>query len=41
MNKSNVLVSMEDYMGKQNMLHFDGIPVRISDAILKTENVIS
>lgn len=42
MNKSNVWLSMEDYMGTgKKQLMFDGIPIKRCDAIVNTESAVS
>jgi hypothetical protein len=40
-SKSNVLLSMGDYMDQKDVLKFKGAPIRTCDLILDTENVIS
>ncbi len=39
-NKSNLLLGMGDYAGKQTLM-FRGIPIRMTDAILNTESAVA
>jgi hypothetical protein len=38
MSKSNTFLTIGDYQGRQNILQFQGIPVRICDELLETED---
>ena len=40
MSKSNTFLTIGDYQGRQNILQFMGIPVRICDSLLETESQV-
>jgi hypothetical protein len=41
MSKENVYITRQELMNKPPQLYFAGIPVRLCDAILSTEETIS
>jgi hypothetical protein len=41
MSKSNTFLTIGDYEGRQNILQFMGIPVRICDSLLETESQVT
>jgi len=40
MSKNNTFLTIGDYQGRQNILQFMGIPVRICDSLLETESQV-
>lgn len=41
MSKNNTFLTIGDYQGRQNILQFMGIPVRICDSLLETESQVT
>lgn len=41
LNKANTFLKVEDYMNRQNVLKFMGVPIRIVDQLVETESVVA
>lgn len=41
MNKSNTYLKVEDYLNRQNVLKFMGVPIRVVDKLVQTEEVVA
>jgi len=41
LNKANTFLKVEDYLNRQNVLKFMGVPIRIVDQLVDTESVVA